>query len=187
MMTGIFSKKGSDKFGSSTPGEVKSSVSFSLKKAEEHPIGAKPTDAVIGQKVYIKGELGGNGDVSVEGKVHGKIKLDKHLIISRGGVVKAEVSAECVTIAGKMIGNVHATKKVEILSTGHLEGDIKTPNIVISEGGHFKGNIDMSPSTEPPTLAEKKKEKPVEEKKEEVKQIIPPKTEEPPSPPILKK
>lgn len=187
MMTGIFSKKGSDKFGSSTPGEVKSSVSFSLKKAEEHPIGAKSTDAVIGQKVYIKGELGGNGDVSVEGKVDGKIKLNKHLIISRGGVVKAEVSAESVTVAGKLIGNVNAKKKVEILSTGHLEGDINTPNIVISEGGHFKGNIDMSQTSEPPAPTERKKEKPAEEKKEEVKQIIPPKTEEPPSPPILKK
>ncbi|MDH5405733.1 MAG: polymer-forming cytoskeletal protein [Candidatus Aminicenantes bacterium] len=184
-MTGIFSKKGSDKFGSSTPDEDKSSFNFSLKRGVEQPPGGRQTDAVIGQKVYIKGELGGNGDVSVEGKVDGKIKLNKHLIISRGGVVKAEVSAESVTVAGKLIGNVNATKKVEILSTGHLEGDISTPNIVISEGGHFKGNIDMRPTGEHPAPAEKK-EKPAEEKKEEVKQIIPPKTEEPPSPPTKK-
>jgi len=186
MMTGIFSRKGSDKFGSSTPGEDKSSFNFSLKKGVEHPIVGKPTDAVIGQKVYIKGELGGNGDVSVEGRVEGKIKLDKHLIISRGGVVKAEVSAEWVTVAGKLIGNVNAAKKVEILSTGHLEGDISTPNIVISEGGRFKGNIDMSQVSEAPAPVEKKKEKPAEDKKEEVKQVFPPKPEKPPSPPILK-
>ncbi len=185
-MTGIFSKKGSEKFGAFAPNEAKPSLSFPLKKGEDHSIGGKPTDAVIGQKVYIKGELGGNGDVAVEGKVEGKIKLDKHLIISRGGVVKAEVAAEWVTVAGKLIGNVNATKKVEILSTGHLEGDISTPNIVISEGGHFKGNIDMRPTAEHPAPPEKK-EKPAEEKKEEVKQIILPKTEEPPSPPTPKK
>ncbi len=185
-MSSIFSKKGSDKFDSSTPGEAKPSLSFSLKKGEEQSIGTKPTDAVIGQKVYIKGELGGNGDVAVEGKVEGKIKLNKRLIISRGGIVKAEVSAESVTVAGNLIGNVKAAKKVEILSTGHLEGDIKTPNIVISEGGHFKGNIDMNLPTEPPAPAEKKKEKPAEDKKEEVKQVFPPKTEKPPSAPTIK-
>ena len=81
---------------------------------------------------------------------------------------------------------MNAKKKVEILSTGHLEGDIKTPNIVISEGGHFKGNIDMSQASEPPAPTERKKEKPAEEKKEEVKQIILPKTEELPSPPTKK-
>jgi len=181
MMAGLFGKKGRDKFGSHPAGEGNSSVNLPG-KGVAHPSKREPTIAIIGQKVYIKGELRGDEDVAVEGKVEGRIKLNKHLIINKRGVVRAEVSADWITVAGTLIGNVNARTKVEILPTGHLEGDIKTPNIVISEGAHFKGNIDMSQTAEPPVRAGKKEKKPPEGKKEGVKEIILPKSEEPPSP-----
>ena len=185
MMAGIFSKKVRDKFGSTRPGEVNRPLNLSRKEVA-HPRGGEAKVAVIGQKVYIKGELRGDEDVAVEGRVEGKIKLNKHLIINKRGVVRAEVSADWVTVSGKLIGNVNARKKVEILPTGHLEGDIKTPNIVISEGAHFKGNIDMSQTPEPSALAEKKEKKLPENKKEDVKEVAPPRSEEPPSPQLPK-
>ena len=181
MMAGLFTKKGKDKFGSTRPGEVNHPLNLSRKETAHHR-GGEAKVAVIGQKVYIKGELRGDEDVAVDGKVEGRIKLNKHLIINKGGVVRAEVFADWVTVSGTLIGNVNARKKVEILSTGHLEGDIKTPNIIISEGALFKGNIDMSQTPEPPAMTAKKEKKLPETKKEEVKEVVPPKSEEPPSP-----
>ena len=181
MMSGLFSKKGKDKFGSPSSGKVSSPLDIP-RKGVANSFEGKPIMAVIGQKVYIKGELGGDEDVVVQGRVEGRIKLKKHLIINKEGVVRAEVSADRITVAGKLIGNVNTKTKLEILPSGYLEGDIKTPNIVISEGGHFKGNIDMSRTLEPPALTEEKKMKPTKDKREGVKEISPPKSEDSPFP-----
>ena len=179
-MSGLFSKKGRDKFGSLSPGEVSSPLDF-IGKRVANSLEGKPIMAVIGQKVYIKGEIGGDEDVVIEGRVEGRIKLKKHLIINKGGIVRAEVSADRITVAGKLIGTANARTKLEILPSGYLEGDIKTPNIVISEGGHFKGNIDMSQTPEPSALVGKKEKRHPKDKKEGVKEISLPKSEEPPS------
>ena len=46
-------------------------------------------------------------------------------------------------IAGKVVGDVSATERVELLPSGSLEGNIRAPKIVIAEGAQFKGSVDM--------------------------------------------
>ena len=48
--------------------------------------------------------------------------------------------------------HIIAEQKVEILATGRLEGNIKAPKIVIAEGAHFKGNVDMSSGSQGATM-----------------------------------
>jgi cytoskeletal protein CcmA (bactofilin family) len=105
---------------------------------------------IIGQEITIKGELLGDGDVTLEGRVEGKIVLKKNLIVGEKGHVEADVHASTVTISGKVIGNVFAESKVEIVATGFLEGNIHAPKIVIAEGAHFKGSVDMSDRAKKP-------------------------------------
>ncbi|MCC6129594.1 MAG: polymer-forming cytoskeletal protein [Acidobacteria bacterium] len=110
--------------------------------------------SVIGKNIRIQGELSGDEDVAIEGKVEGKINLTKTLKISEGAQVNAEVKAHYVTVAGRVVGNVTATEKVEILPTGSLEGNIRSPKIAIAEGAQFKGSVDMggkTPSENPGT------------------------------------
>jgi cytoskeletal protein CcmA (bactofilin family) len=109
---------------------------------------------VIGSQIRINGELSGDEDVEISGRVQGKIQLQKNLLIAPSGNVEAEVHAKNVTIAGKVKGNVSADEKVEIIASGSLEGDIRAPKIVISEGAHFKGSVDMRGSdTKAPEIA----------------------------------
>jgi cytoskeletal protein CcmA (bactofilin family) len=70
--------------------------------------------------------------------------------------VNAEIKAHHVVVAGRVVGNVTATEKVEILPSGSLEGNIRCPKIAISEGAQFKGSVDMggkTPSETPGTAA----------------------------------
>ncbi len=116
--------------------------------------------AIIGQSIYIKGELTGNEDLTIEGKVEGKIELkDHHLIIGPGGNIKADLNAKTITIIGEVLGNVNAEEKVEIKETGKLRGDITAPRIAIADGAFFKGSVDMEKK---PGLT---KEKPLREEK----------------------
>ena len=65
-----------------------------------------------------------------------------------GGIVKATVYAQSVVVAGELVGDCHATQRVEIQASGRLTGNIRAPRVVIAEGATFKGNSDMTPAGE---------------------------------------
>lgn len=101
-------------------------------------------NAVIGPHVRIQGELSGDEDIVVEGRVEGKISVTKSLRVGPQAQVNAEVRAQNVVIAGRIVGNVTAMERVELLPSGSLEGNIRSPKIVIAEGAQFKGSVDMT-------------------------------------------
>ena len=98
----------------------------------------------IGAQMRFQGELLGDEDVLVEGRVEGRVKISRAFRVGPQGVVMAEVAAATVAIAGRVVGNVSADERVELLPTGILEGNIQAPRIVIGEGARFTGRIDMS-------------------------------------------
>jgi len=98
----------------------------------------------IGQSIQIKGELTGNEDLTIEGKVDGKISLKDHnLTIGANGRINAEIHAKTVLIIGEVVGNVTVDDKVEVAATGSMRGDIVAPRVVLADGARFKGSIDM--------------------------------------------
>jgi cytoskeletal protein CcmA (bactofilin family) len=99
----------------------------------------------IGQSICIRGELTGNEDLTIEGRVEGKIDLKEHnLTIGPNGRIQAEIGAKTVLVRGEVVGNIAATDKVELAETGRVKGDIVAPRIVIADGARFKGQVDMS-------------------------------------------
>ena len=98
----------------------------------------------IGQSIQIKGELTGNEDLTIEGKVDGKIILKDHnLTIGANGRITAEIHAKTVVVVGEVVGNITADDKVEVAPTGSMKGDIVAPRVVLADGARFKGSIDM--------------------------------------------
>ncbi len=98
----------------------------------------------IGSSIMIKGELQGDEDLTIDGRVEGKIELrDHNLTIGPNGKIKADLYATTIVIAGDVQGNAHAKERVEIAPTGRLTGDIAAPRITIADGAHFKGSVDM--------------------------------------------
>jgi cytoskeletal protein CcmA (bactofilin family) len=98
----------------------------------------------IGQSIHIKGELTGNEDLTIEGKVEGKIFLKDHnLTIGANGKITAEITAKTVMVLGEVSGNITADDKVEVATSGSMRGDITAPRVVLADGAKFKGAIDM--------------------------------------------
>ncbi len=101
--------------------------------------------ATIGQSVQIEGELTGQEDLVIDGKIDGKITLEgHHLTVGPNGRIHAEVHAKSVQVNGEVSGNIVADDKVEISSTGSVLGDITAPRVALADGSSFKGSIDMS-------------------------------------------
>jgi cytoskeletal protein CcmA (bactofilin family) len=122
-------------------------------------------NTILGQGCKVKGDIELDGTIRVDGEFSGSIACPETLIIGKSGLVKAEVKVKNAIIGGKLVGNIHATNKIELQSGSRVEGDIETGRLVIDEGVYFEGNCKMGgkPSAGP----EKKVEKDwkVEEKK----------------------
>ncbi len=99
---------------------------------------------IIGKPVVIKGDLAGSENLTIEGKVEGKIEVRQHeLTIGPNGKIKARVFAKSVVVLGEVTGNITATEKVHIRGNGSVDGDLSSPRVAIAEGANFRGNIDM--------------------------------------------
>lgn len=100
--------------------------------------------ASIGKSIIINGELSGSEDLTIEGRVEGKIELRNHVLtIGANGRITAQVTAKAIVVFGHVTGNLTATEKVDIRETGSVEGDIVAPRVAIADGSHFRGSIDM--------------------------------------------
>ena len=98
----------------------------------------------IGPSIQIKGELQGDEDLTIDGRVEGKIELrDHNLTIGPNGKIKADLYAKTIVIAGDVTGHAYAAERIEIAPTGKRIGDIHSPRITIADGAHFKGSVDM--------------------------------------------
>ena len=102
----------------------------------------------VGKSVEIRGELTGDEDRMIEGRVEGQIRLPKHkLTIGASARIDAEVSAKTVLVLGSVKGNISAEDSVDIHASGSVEGDIASPRVSIADGARFQGRIDMQERT----------------------------------------
>ena len=98
----------------------------------------------VGRSVVIKGALNGSEDLTIEGQVEGKIELKDHVLtIGPNGKIKAQVFAKALVVLGAVTGNIAVSEKVDIRDGGAVDGDIVSPRLVIAEGAHFRGSVDM--------------------------------------------
>jgi cytoskeletal protein CcmA (bactofilin family) len=121
-------------------------------------VGAQPTSpshgpldaraAGIGKSVVIKGDVIGFEDLTIDGRVEGRIELRGHsLLIGPNANVQAQVVARSITIMGAVTGNITASDKVDIRKAGSVEGDIDAPRVAMADGAQLCGRIDTLSAT----------------------------------------
>ena len=98
---------------------------------------------IIGESFLINGNLHGDEDLTVRGRVEGTLTLTKTLVVEHTAVVKAEVQVKSCVISGVVVGNITATESVEITKEGRMVGDISAPRVIIADGAGFRGRIEM--------------------------------------------
>jgi cytoskeletal protein CcmA (bactofilin family) len=98
----------------------------------------------LGKSVVIKGELSGSEDLTLHGQMEGKISLPEHtLTVGPQADVKADIAAKAVVVVGVVTGRVSAKDKIDIRSTGTVNGDVVSPRLIIAEGGNHRGKVEM--------------------------------------------
>ncbi len=100
--------------------------------------------AWLGSSIEVKGKISSDEDLQIDGTVEGPISLQgKKLTVGRTARLNSEVVAREIIVYGKVQGNLRASDRVEVKKDGSVTGDITTARIMIEDGAHFKGRIEI--------------------------------------------
>ena len=115
---------------------------FNSKKKVE-TVSTGMINTIIGGNSKVEGLLEASDPTRVDGLVQGKILSKSSVIVGEHGVVRGDINAVEILIAGTVYGNLKAEQRIELTETGRLLGDLVTKTLVIDEGASFKGSCTM--------------------------------------------
>ncbi len=99
--------------------------------------------AFLGRGTEFSGKLILNGSIRIEGVFKGEIVGGGILTIGEGARIEASVTVGHLIVHGNVEGNLEAKERLEICSSGKVQGNIRTPVLVIQEGALFVGDCQM--------------------------------------------
>jgi len=111
--------------------------------AAGHDVPAGYDRACLDSGSKISGNLFFEGPVRIDGQVDGEISANDSVVIGKGAIVTAPLKGASVVIAGKVSGNVQASRRIEIRPTAKVFGNLTTPVLVVHDGALFEGNCTM--------------------------------------------
>ncbi len=110
---------------------------------KKDPLKEDDMETIIGPSVKLEGAFASDGDVTIEGYVKGALATTKNLRIGERAVVDASVKASNAIISGTVNGPLDIFGKLEILSSGRVNGDVLCTSIIIQEGAVLNGTWKM--------------------------------------------
>jgi cytoskeletal protein CcmA (bactofilin family) len=111
--------------------------------AREGVIMADKEPCLIGGRITIRGQVSGNQDLVVEGRIEGRVALDNRFTVEESGVVEADLEVADAALKGEVRGDLVATRSAVLHPTARVVGNIRAPRLVIEEGARFSGSVDM--------------------------------------------
>jgi cytoskeletal protein CcmA (bactofilin family) len=105
-------------------------------------------NTIIGPNTSISGDINAGGFTRVDGSIRGNVNAKGRVIIGEKARMKSNVSGTAITIGGVVCGNVLASERLVILSTGLVLGDIITRRIQADEGCLIHGRVAVCPTEE---------------------------------------
>jgi cytoskeletal protein CcmA (bactofilin family) len=92
----------------------------------------------------LKGDVSGDEDLMIQGRIEGKVKLTKHNVtIGPEGRVKADVHGRTVVVEGQVEGDLRGEEQIILRHSAKVEGSITAPRVTLEDGAVFRGGIEM--------------------------------------------
>ena len=121
------------------------------KKRVRETSGAREA-ATIGPSINIKGDVTGDEDLMIQGRIEGTVTLKQHnVVVGPEGQVKASIHGRSVTVEGTVVGDLRGDEQVVLRTSASVEGNIQAPRVTLEDGASFKGGIDMGDTARPQT------------------------------------
>lgn len=100
--------------------------------------------ATIGRSITIHGEVTGDEDLLIQGRVEGSVELRQQSItVGQDGRVTASITGRIIVVEGQVEGDLRAEEQVVLKASAKVQGDITAPRVVLEDGATFSGGVDM--------------------------------------------
>jgi cytoskeletal protein CcmA (bactofilin family) len=100
--------------------------------------------AFLDRGASFEGKVSFSGTLRIDGHLRGTARSDGTLVVGEAGLVQADLEVGTLVVRGTVVGSVQARDRVEIASTGRVEGELVTPLLSVEEGGELKARVRMS-------------------------------------------
>lgn len=92
---------------------------------------------MIGSDLVIVGNLQSNGEVTIDGQVHGDLQA-RRIVIGPQARITGGIIADEVVVQGMVMGSIRGNR-VALQSSSKVEGDIVHQSLAIEQGAYFEG------------------------------------------------
>ncbi|MCA0456441.1 MAG: polymer-forming cytoskeletal protein [Chloroflexi bacterium] len=99
-------------------------------------------DSVLGPNSVLEGTLQSNANIRLDGTFSGTLEINGNILVGETAKIKADINARNISVAGAVRGNITG-KKVQVLRTGRVWGDIRATALTTEEGAFIDGKITM--------------------------------------------
>lgn len=99
-------------------------------------------ETVLGANCTLEGTLRSHANVRLDGTFTGTLEIEGNVLVGETARITADINARNISIAGAVRGNVSG-KKVQLLRTGRVWGDIRATALTTEEGAFIDGKITM--------------------------------------------
>jgi cytoskeletal protein CcmA (bactofilin family) len=113
-----------------------------MPKNNDHKSAEKIT-TTLGKETSFNGVLRFKESLKIDGSFEGEIESPGFLYIENGATVKANIKVGSVVVGGVVRGNIEASERLEMLTTGKVFGNIRTAKLNIADGVVFEGKCEM--------------------------------------------
>jgi len=133
----------------STPPPVQVSAPQVAPPAQHAAPAPKNAVSIVCKGITIRGEVFGDEDLQIDGELSGSVKLvGARVSIGPEGRVAGNITAREIIVRGTLKGNLRASERILMGSTGRWEGDGVSPRLAIEEGATVRGNLEVADSPE---------------------------------------
>ncbi len=100
-------------------------------------------DTIIAEGVKVEGDFVSDGNVTIEGMVHGNVAAQGDMFVGERAVIDADVAAKNLVLAGVIKGNVRVEEKAELGPASTLEGNLSVRVLSVAPGAQINGSVAM--------------------------------------------
>ena len=110
----------------------------------------------ISAELTIEGKIVGSGSLRIAGRFKGDVQVEGNVSLDAGARLEGHVKANVVSVGGELVGNIENAKRVELLETGVINGDVKAGSLTVAAGSRMRGQVEFGYESEGRSKAEAK-------------------------------
>ncbi len=113
-----------------------------ISSAKKYPEQAQVSNRIL-VGTSITGDVVSDGDIRVDGKVVGNMKVSGKLVIGEHGRVEGEVECKNAAIAGQLEGTLKVAQTLSLTASAKVQGKVQVEKLAVEPGAEINGSVTM--------------------------------------------